>query len=292
MEALRSLAMEFLAKIRAEVDRVVFFGLGLKISASRDIRKMMAQVFSGLGLKPKPILGFNLKGRRKSKCLSTSGLKLRPRPLDAVSRVKSNASGQGEASSEKAPVMSAVESSCLAFSGDDTITGSVAGFDEAVSAALSGKVANSSPAKSVLHHGFLRPVSSSTPDEESVLALGAAESSSIREVSSVSDEVALEKDPDLEPVMGGGLFDEQREDCNRVFLEMFSDSASCLQGFVPNIPMESSLTIPQWWLLEWLRGQVKHGEAQLAYLMGVEEEACQLNKVAIPLGAVKGFDLM
>jgi hypothetical protein len=31
MEALRSLVMEFLAKVRAEVDRVIFFGLGLKI---------------------------------------------------------------------------------------------------------------------------------------------------------------------------------------------------------------------------------------------------------------------
>jgi hypothetical protein len=33
--------------------------------------------------------------------------------------------------------------------------------------------------------------------------------------------------------------------------------------------MENGLTIPQWWL----RDQVKHDEAQLAYLMSVEEEA-------------------
>jgi hypothetical protein len=53
IEALRSLAMDFLAKVRAKVDRVLFFGLGLKINASRDIRKRMGRVFSRLGLKPK-----------------------------------------------------------------------------------------------------------------------------------------------------------------------------------------------------------------------------------------------
>jgi hypothetical protein len=108
-----------------------------------------------------------------------------------------------------------------------------------------------------------------------------AESSSIGEVSSMSDEAAPEKDPDLDPVPGGGLSDEQWKDFNRVSLEMF-----------PNISMENGLTIPQWWLLEWLRDQVKHDEVQMAYLMDVEEEARQLNKVAILLGAVEGFELM
>jgi hypothetical protein len=56
--------------------------------------------------------------------------------------------------------------------------------------------------------------------------------------------------------------------------------------------MENGLTIPQWRLLEWLRGQVKHDEAQLTYLMGVEEGARRLNKVAIPPGAVEGSELM
>jgi hypothetical protein len=60
----------------------------------------------------------------------------------------------------------------------------------------------------------------------------------------------------------------------------------------PNIPLEDGLTNPQWCLLEWLRDQVKHDEAQLVYLMDVEEEACQLNKIAIPPGAVKGSELM
>jgi hypothetical protein len=50
MEALKILAMEFLAKVRAEVDWVIFFGLGLKINASRDIRKRMVWVFSGFSL--------------------------------------------------------------------------------------------------------------------------------------------------------------------------------------------------------------------------------------------------
>jgi hypothetical protein len=109
----------------------------------------------------------------------SSGLFLRPRPLDADSRVKPYAgaswvldpdSGKGEASSEKGPVVSAVDS--------------VAGSYEAVSAAPSGQVADSSPAKSLLQCGFLRPMSSSLPEKEAVLALGSIESSSIGEVSS------------------------------------------------------------------------------------------------------------
>jgi hypothetical protein len=56
--------------------------------------------------------------------------------------------------------------------------------------------------------------------------------------------------------------------------------------------MEDGLTIPQRWLLDWLRDQVKHDEARLAYLMDVEEEACQLNKIAIPPSAVEGSELM
>jgi hypothetical protein len=41
MEALRRLTMEFLGKIRAEVDRVIRFGLGFGVKASRELRKMM-----------------------------------------------------------------------------------------------------------------------------------------------------------------------------------------------------------------------------------------------------------
>ena len=44
LEALRSLAM-----VRAEVDRVLFFGLGLKVDASSDVRRRMGWVFSRLG---------------------------------------------------------------------------------------------------------------------------------------------------------------------------------------------------------------------------------------------------
>ena len=78
----------------------------------------------------------------------------------------------------------------------------------------------------------------------------------------------------------------------RVFIEMFPDSASSWQGSDPNIPLDNGLTNLQWWLLEWLRNQVKHDEAQLAYLMDAEEEARQLNMVAIPPGAVEGSELM
>jgi hypothetical protein len=108
----------------------------------------------------------------------------------------------------------------------------------------------------------------------------------------MSDEAALEKDLDLDPDPSGGLSVEQGKDFERVFLEMFPDSASCSQGSDPNIPMEDGLTIPQWWLLDWLRDQVKHDEARLAYLIDVEEEARQLNKIAIPPGAVEGSELM
>jgi hypothetical protein len=157
---------------------------------------------------------------------------------------------------------------------------------------INGKVAVSSPAKSMLRRGFLRPLSSSPPAEEAVSAPGSAEWSCTGEVSSVSDEAAQEWDLDLELVPGGGLSGEQREDCNHVFLEMFPDSVSCLQGPDPNISMVNGLPFPQWWLLEWLRDQVKHDEAHLAYLTGVEEEARQLNKVAIPPGMVEGSELM
>jgi hypothetical protein len=105
MAALRRLAMEFLVKLRVEVDRVICFGLGFKFKASRDIRKRMGWVFSRLGLKPKLHFGFKLRGRHKP-----NGLNRKPKPLVDGSRVTANAevdwvpisvSGQGEASSEK-----------------------------------------------------------------------------------------------------------------------------------------------------------------------------------------------
>jgi hypothetical protein len=58
---MRILVMEFLAKVRV-VDRVIFFGLGLKIKASRDIRKRIVRAFSWLGLKPKLLLRLNFRG--------------------------------------------------------------------------------------------------------------------------------------------------------------------------------------------------------------------------------------
>jgi hypothetical protein len=66
MEALRTLAMEFLSKVRTEVDRVLFFGLGLRTKASMDIRRRLGRMLSRLGLKPKLLHGFKLRGRRKS----------------------------------------------------------------------------------------------------------------------------------------------------------------------------------------------------------------------------------
>jgi hypothetical protein len=86
MEAMRILVMEFLAKVRAEVDRVIFFGLGLKIKASRDIRKRMVRAFSRLGLKPKLLLRLNFRGGGSK--LKRSGCNLRPRPLDVDSGLR------------------------------------------------------------------------------------------------------------------------------------------------------------------------------------------------------------
>jgi hypothetical protein len=67
--ALRSLANDFLAKVRREVDRVLFFGLGLKIDVSSDIRRRLGQVLSRLGLKPKLLFGLNVRGRRQTRGL-------------------------------------------------------------------------------------------------------------------------------------------------------------------------------------------------------------------------------
>ena len=69
----------------------------------------------------------------------------------------------------------------MVISGDDVSIGSTAVSDEAVSTTPSGK---SSPTKSLLWHGFLKPTSSLLFEEEAVLELGSVESSSTREVSS------------------------------------------------------------------------------------------------------------
>jgi hypothetical protein len=91
LEALKSLAMVFLARIRAEVDRVIFFGLGLKVDTTRDIRSRLGRVLSRMGLKPKLLFGSNMRGRRKPRCSVAS----RRRRRASVS-----ASGQGETSPE------------------------------------------------------------------------------------------------------------------------------------------------------------------------------------------------
>jgi hypothetical protein len=142
-EALRSLAMEFLAKVRVEVDRVIFFGLGLKINTLTDIRRRLGRVFSRLGLKPKLLHGLNLKGRHMR--LTMRGLNLGP----AVALVKANGGGkwipdsdlgQGKVSSEKTEE----EAVLVTSGGDDVVMGSgVAGFDEAVAPSGKGVVSPS-----------------------------------------------------------------------------------------------------------------------------------------------------
>jgi hypothetical protein len=99
-ELLRSQATEFLARMRAEVDRILFFGLGLKTIASRAVRKKLGRALSRLGLKHKLTLGW-----RKSKS-KACGLVLRPKSLVVNTRAKPDDrvqvnSGQGQASSLK-----------------------------------------------------------------------------------------------------------------------------------------------------------------------------------------------
>jgi hypothetical protein len=147
-EALRTLAMEFLSKVRAEVDRVIF-GLGLRSKASMDIRSRLGRLLSPLGLKPKLLHGFKLRGRRKS----------------AVSRVKPI--GGGERISDPA----SVTSGC-----DGSMGSGAAGSDEVATQA--GKGVGPPPVKL-----------SSPSEEEAELALGKSESSCSEKVPSGSDEV-------------------------------------------------------------------------------------------------------
>jgi hypothetical protein len=94
IEAARSLAKEFLAKIRVEVDRIIFFGLGLKVDASSGIQRRLGRVLSRLGLKPKLLFGDKWRGRRKA-----CGLRPRPRFLTVPTRIYSKA----ESSSKDLP---------------------------------------------------------------------------------------------------------------------------------------------------------------------------------------------
>jgi hypothetical protein len=87
MEAVRSLVRDFLAKIRAEVDRIIFFRLGLKVNASSGIQRRLGRVLSRLGLKPKLLFGDKWRGRRKACGLT---VRPRPRPLTVPIRLRSN----------------------------------------------------------------------------------------------------------------------------------------------------------------------------------------------------------
>jgi hypothetical protein len=62
MEAVKSLERDFLAKIRAEVNRIIFFWLGLKVNVSSGIRRRFGRVLSRLGLKPKLLFGDKWRG--------------------------------------------------------------------------------------------------------------------------------------------------------------------------------------------------------------------------------------
>jgi hypothetical protein len=347
--ALRSLANDFLAKVRKEVDRVLFFGLGLKIDASSDIRRRLGQVCSRLGLKPKLLLGLNVRGRRQ-----TRGLYVRRK----VKRVRPCAGGEGvpESFAEQKPVVllgdAAIPEAAVSERRRDlgpaaTAVGSrmgsippaadicsdgswlsdgsseVVGLGPGVGLVAAASVdivavRDPSPAKGVLRRSSdLAGLSCGEERRPLVLDLEPVLVLKPDSVLGPDPGLVLDPDPTLDPDPGlvpkpkpavsrGGpsgegpveqrdalsVEERRRKDFERVFLGMFPDSVSGSQGPDPNIPLEDGLTIPQWWLLDWLRDQVKNDEARLAYLMDVEEEARQLNKVAIPPGAVEGSELM
>jgi hypothetical protein len=91
MEPVRCVATDFLAKVRAEVDRVLFFGLGLKVDALCDIKRRMGQALSRLGLKPKLLFGLKWGGRRRHSVVVSRFKTI----ADGV-RVPFSSSGQGE----------------------------------------------------------------------------------------------------------------------------------------------------------------------------------------------------
>jgi hypothetical protein len=110
MEALKCLANDFLAKVRVEVDWILFSGLGLKVDALSAIKRRMGQVLSWLGLKPQLLFGFKWRGR----CRPLVVLSHFKKNGDVV-RVPNSFSSQGEgeedkASSEEALVVTVQES--------------------------------------------------------------------------------------------------------------------------------------------------------------------------------------
>jgi hypothetical protein len=155
MEAVRCVATDFLAKVRAEVDRVLSFGLGLKIDASCDIKRRIGRALSRLGLKPKLLFGLKWRERRRHSVVVS-----RFKMIANGVRVPVSSSGQGveDASSEKASEVRALESV-------------VSSSDETISPAPSGKA---------LQHGVLRP---SLLSPELVLEMGVAKSRSSSEIS-------------------------------------------------------------------------------------------------------------
>ena len=102
LEAMKSLVMEFLARVRAEVDRVIFFGLGLKVDVTRDIRRRLGRVLSPLGLKPKLLFGSKLRGRRKPRFSVASQIDSNAGVVWAP--VSVSGQGKGETSPKKTPV--------------------------------------------------------------------------------------------------------------------------------------------------------------------------------------------
>jgi hypothetical protein len=162
LEVLRNMVKKFLAKVRVDVVCVISCGLGLKTKASRGIRKR-----KNVG--------------HKLKLFLACGPSLRPRPLEAVLRVRPFFGVEGftgskschkEASPEMVPEVilgDSVDPKALVSNSrmghlspargllQCSSDGMISGPDAAVSASPTGKLAvcDPSPAKGLLQHGFL-----------------------------------------------------------------------------------------------------------------------------------------
>jgi hypothetical protein len=264
MAALRTLAMEFLGKFKAEVDRVICFGLGFGVKASRAVRRRMGWVFSRLGLKPKVQFGCKMLGRCK------------PR-----SRIKTG-SNRGVSGSK--------DSTEFALASPETI--SPAG-SSSIQAEL--EVARSLPAR--FDAGSLTMGSLSSPELEEItvqiVPVTLLTSSEFTQTVPVMVEEA--PDPiDLGQILpentqtqgsGGGCRGSLRNPPSPEpsgLVDVSEGSESTLVLAVPEAQfLDNGLTETQVWYLGWLRDSTRNHNL-LAFIDCMEEDTRRKNEVAPP----------
>jgi hypothetical protein len=297
LEALKSLAMVFLARIRAEVDRVIFFGLGLKVDATRDIRSRLGRVLSRMGLKPKLLFGSNLRGRRKPRCSVAS----RRRRRASVS-----ASGQGETSPEMRSTSTVgVEESSVSMGSSQIVPGTIltateaADFPEVTSPefALVLEVAQSPPASQIVPETRLTltegveesqiPMDSGVEESQILTATEAADFPEV-----TSPEVALvlevaQSPPASQIVL---LSPEPAQTAPVLVLPELPGLADVSEGSVSSATvmpapqaqlLVNGLTESQAWFIGWLRDGTRSPEL-LDAIESVEVQARRKNEIGSP----------